>query len=170
MVSERTLSRAEEWKPVVGWEGIYEVSSLGRVRSLPRFRVPSARILKGCKKSEGYIVVNLCSRGRKSCLTYVHILVAEAFLGIPEGREVNHKNGQPGNNRLSNLEVITHQENMLHCVRIGLRKSAKLNPDKVRTILSLRGKIKNREIAERFGVSLNTIEDIFYKGNWLHAI
>jgi len=113
----------EIWKPIIGYEGLYEISNLGRVRSIPK---------KGFKKqvvlvtsidiATGYECVNL-SKQNKRLRKRVHRLVAEVFLtqsvtGKPLC--VNHKDGNKRNNRLENLEWVTYQENSLHAVRLGL--------------------------------------------------
>ncbi len=113
----------ELWQPVEGYEGLYEVSDLGRVRSVER-RVPhrnglmtvKERILRATlcgPKNYEYRAVALSKDG-KPVTHKVHRLVAKAFIGIPEGYEVNHKDLDKFNNCLSNLEVVTHQQNQLH--------------------------------------------------------
>lgn len=121
----------EQWRPVKGFEGIYEVSDLGRVRSLDRVtlyrerftRVYKGRVLSPKKSSDGYLWVGLYKDG-ECTYRYIHALVAEAFLGRREtGMEVNHLNGRKGNNRPSNLEYCTPSENMKHAYRTGLKKT-----------------------------------------------
>lgn len=116
----------EEWRPVVGYEGAYEVSDLGRVRSRDR-RVPSGggreRIARGRMLSiadgRPYGKVNL-KVGDGGRMWNVHTLVARAFLGpAPTGMEVCHNNGQHRDNRLSNLRYDTHAENQRDTVRLG---------------------------------------------------
>lgn len=103
----------EEWLPVVGYEGLYEVSNLGKVKSIrDRYGNYREKILKFGKKPKGYLVVNLCKEGKyKTC--YVHRLVATAFIPNPNCyRCVNHKDENPSNNIVSNLEWCTHQYNL----------------------------------------------------------
>jgi len=115
---------SEEWRPVVRWEGRYEVSNLGRVRSLTlRPRIRKANPNKG-----GYLRLTLYSPDPLSNeTTSVHILVAAAFIGPrPAPRdgyrvEVNHKDGVKLNCRHSNLEYLTQLENAQHASRMGLR-------------------------------------------------
>src|SRR5688572_8966386 len=107
----------ENWKDVVGYEGIYLVSDLGRVRSLPRevFQPGviksypiNERILKPGIRSGRYLRVNLFRDGEASGV-FVHRLVAIAFLPNPENKRcVNHKDCNPSNNKLDNLEWCTH--------------------------------------------------------------
>lgn len=112
----------EEWRSVARYKGIYEVSNLGCVRSLDRvtaaknhYGTPYSRHVKGrilsiTKSSDGY-----CEVALKSTLYRVHRLVAEAFLDTWDPNlEVNHKDGNKENNCVSNLEMVTHQQNMDH--------------------------------------------------------
>jgi hypothetical protein len=105
----------EVWKPVVGYEGVYEASDFGNVRRIkPGIATRPGKVLKPFPHSEGYLRVSLSV----NCLAinkYIHILVAEAFYGpCPKGMEVNHKNTVKTDNRLSNLEFITHRDNTTH--------------------------------------------------------
>ena len=115
----------EIWKPVVGYEGFYEVSNIGRVRSLARIvecndgrkRKIKDRTLKGSRNSGGYSGVTLHKDG---CTKFVNIhrIVAEAFVPNPlEKEEVNHKDENPSNNHASNLEWVTHKENLNYGMR-----------------------------------------------------
>jgi HNH endonuclease/NUMOD4 motif len=119
----------ERWLPVVDWEGLYEVSDLGRVRSLPRRgnstpqsrkRTYGGQILKPVPINEsGHLSVTLC-RNRTSKQFLVHRLVLAAFTGpCPEGQEVRHLDGDPSDNTLEHLAYGTRQENMLDVLRYG---------------------------------------------------
>ena len=114
----------EEWKPIKGLESEYAVSDLGRVRSLDRFVTnpgnpaggysQRGQMLKVCTAKNGYSVVNI---GRDRT-TYVHRLVAEAFIGeIPHGLTVNHIDGDKSNNSVANLEIVTYSETHRHAFR-----------------------------------------------------
>lgn len=116
-----------EWRAVVGYEGAYEVSSSGRVRSLTRevifangrSRVVTGRELAPAILKSGYPAVNLW-RNNKGRTRTVHGLVAEAFLGPRgEGVEVCHNDGNPANPNLSNLRYDTHQNNLMDTVYGG---------------------------------------------------
>ncbi len=117
-MNEKTQMTDEVWKPVVGYEGLYEVSSLGRVKSLPKYHQNHERILSQYVNSRnGYCYVGLC-RDNISKQYRVHILVMEAFTEYKSGRSFNpnavidHLDCDKTNNALSNLEVCTHKENM----------------------------------------------------------
>lgn len=99
----------EQWKPVEGFDGLYEISSLGRVKSL---KYGKERILKPAKNRGGYLQVVLCRNGKEKRL-YVHRLVAEAFIPNPKGlHEVNHLNEDKTLNVVSNIEWTSRWNNM----------------------------------------------------------
>lgn len=110
----------EEWKPIAGYEGLYEVSNRGRVRSL--HRPPYGRVLKPIPRvmteNLTYAQVGLCKHG-VSRVTHIHRLVALAFIPNPDAKpQVNHKDGNGMNNDLDNLEWATISENGLHAYRV----------------------------------------------------
>lgn len=109
------MNSEEIWKPVVGYEGLYEVSSYGRVRSLDRYdrmnRFCEGRILKLCANRLGYLKAGLCSNDKKKQYL-VHRLVAEAFIPNPNNLPIiNHKDENPSNNNVDNLEWCTAKYN-----------------------------------------------------------
>ena len=110
----------EIWKPVKEFEGLYEVSNLGQVRSLNYKRTKGTKILKLVIDKDGYLRVNLYKNG-KQYNKKVHRLVTAAFIPNPEGKtEVNHIDGNKTNNRVENLEWVTHSENIQHAWESGL--------------------------------------------------
>lgn len=103
----------ETWKPVLGYESYYEVSDLGRVRSLNYKCTGNVQVLREAriKRDEEYLGVYLSKDGQGKT-KQVHRLVYEAFYGpIPEGLQINHINEDPSDNRLANLNVMTPKEN-----------------------------------------------------------
>ena len=111
----------EIWKSVIGFEGLYEVSNLSRVRRVGAAHgAKRGRVLKD-QPNRGYRSVQLWKNDKpKTCL--VHVLVAEAFIGPkPDGHEVNHDDGKKTNNIGTNLEWMTRSQNMKHAYATGLR-------------------------------------------------
>lgn len=115
----------EKWRAVPGWEGTYEVSDQGRVRSLPRsvrggftgHRLVLGRVLQPVKRTSGHRGVILTDGDRRE-RPGVHQLVARAFLGpCPNGHEVCHNNGDPTDNRAENLRYGTRHENIMDAVK-----------------------------------------------------
>lgn len=117
----------ERWLPVVGYEGFYEVSNLGRVRSVDRqirhrdgsLHMYPSRVLKPSVTTNGYAYISV-SVNKAQRSVAVHRLVATAFLGpAPDGMEVCHRNGDELDNRSENLRYGTHGSNVLDTVRMG---------------------------------------------------
>lgn len=186
------ISPANEiWKPVPGWGGLYEASSLGRIRSLPRtitrkdgkpLRIPG-QIMLTRPNNRGYPRATLSHEGRRQWYT-VHTLIAAAFLPKPDGPigcavneyHVNHKDGDKTNNRIENLEYVTALENMRHARRTGLLNvvgikngRSKIGPVDVREIRALydQGTIQ-AEIALRFGIDQTQVSRIIRRESWSH--
>ena len=122
----------EIWKDVIGYEGIYQVSNLGRVKSLERDVYNplhgtirrKEKIKKQWLNQDGYLIAKLCIDGENKNIP-VHILVAKAFLGnydYSDGLEVNHKDLDRTNNHVDNLEWLTHRGNIDYSVARGQYK------------------------------------------------
>jgi hypothetical protein len=117
------------WAEIKGYEGLYQVSSFGIVRSLPRIIKQGSRVVRvngktltQCNDGRGYRIVVLSKNGVHKSIR-VHRLVADAFLSNPENKsEVNHIDGNKENNKVSNLEWATRSENMAHAFMTGLAK------------------------------------------------
>jgi hypothetical protein len=112
----------EEWLPVVGYERTYAVSSEGRVKRTARGkRTRIGLIREPTLQSNGYLAMTMTQDARKGVKS-VHRMVLEAFVGpCPPGKEANHKDGIKTNNRISNLEWITHGENIRHAHATNLK-------------------------------------------------
>src|SRR3546814_14866502 len=125
---------SEEWRPVVGFEGLYEVSDQGRVRSLDRevrsgpgrTRKARSHILKPSAGQDGYLRVNLWPDNQYRSRT-VHSLVAASFFGFVSGKELRHFDGNKGNCRKTNLVWESRSQNTLDRNRVHGTK--KLNTD-----------------------------------------
>lgn len=130
-----------EWKAISGYEGYYEVSNLGCVRSLDRYitnSIGATRLLTGMRmkpsfskgrsgKYDGYLVVNLRKNG-KSNIIPVHRLVANAFIPNPNlYPTVNHIDGDKHNNKVENLEWATYSQNNIHALETRLRNPRGVN-------------------------------------------
>lgn len=118
------------WKDISGYEGLYQVSNNGLVKSLDRITTGNRkRKIRGKNLSQGvnefgYCVVALCKDGRIK-MKRVHRLVADAFIPVVPGKPyINHKDGNPKNNHSSNLEWCTQKENVQHAYNAGLNKSS----------------------------------------------
>ena len=99
----------EIWKDIEGYENKYQVSNLGRVKSLNYNHTKKEQILKCCKTGAGYTLVNLCGK-----MFLVHRLVAKTFIPNPENKPcVDHINTIRDDNRVNNLRWVTHKENMV---------------------------------------------------------
>ena len=95
----------EEWKWVEGFEGIYQISNLGNLKSFKQNK--EGHVLKNTNQHGWYFTVNLSDSNGKKLTTRIHILVAKHFIGeIPKGYHVHHKDGNRQNNVVSNLEII----------------------------------------------------------------
>ena len=165
----------KEWRSVVGFEGVYEVTAEGRVR-----RIKSAQgATVGAElhpriDAHGYPVVRL-TVGCKSRGHLVHRLVAFAFLGPPpsDRHEVNHKDRNRSNPHVSNLEWVTRSENNLHAYANGAvalrgeQKPHKLTESDVREILA--SSETHRALGARYGVHHRTIGDIKRGRKWRHV-
>jgi len=130
------LLEKELWRDVKYYEGLYQVSTIGNVRSLDRQVYHShnrcihqlkGKLLKPRVNNRGYWDVRLSKDGK--CRTYfIHRLMGQAFICNPLGkRYINHKNGIKIDNQVENLEWVTHSENMLHAHKTGLFKSKKMS-------------------------------------------
>jgi hypothetical protein len=164
---------SETWKPVVGHEGAYEVSDLGRVRSLDRewqqlsrhgtyyTHHKRGRMLQPGPMPGGHLSVAI-GKGNSQC---VHKLVLEAFVGpAPEGHEARHLNGIESDNRLGNLQWATRTRNGQDKKWHKGATTYKLSPDQVREIKRSLRYMKPAGLltwlAEKFDVSPTTIADI----------
>ena len=110
------MSEKEVWKDVAGYEGIYQISSLGRLKNIRRHRMMNPSI-----NGSGYVVASLSKDGKCS-MVRVHRLVAKAFLPQKHSdlRLVNHKDGNKTNNVVHNLEWVTPKINSVHALETGL--------------------------------------------------
>lgn len=163
------MKELENWKAVVGQEGRYEVSSLGRVRSLL-----TKKVLREGINRKGYSTVRLHFKGEKrgqskSIEHRIHRLVAKAFLNTEENETVNHINGIKLDNHYKNLEWMSNMDNWVHAKEMGLLKKNKgmecyqavFNEVGLKKIKELRNNgFGAQRIANRMCVSKSTIQKI----------
>ena len=152
----------EEWRDIKGYEGIYQVSSLGRIKSLPRYTRNGSckyeKILKQCDDKEGYKILNLYKNGKHKTFR-VHRLVAQEFIPNPNNLpEINHKDENPANNNLENLEWCTCKYNHNYGTWREKRKGKK-NPRARKIMCTDTGKIFDtiKEASEYYKIGRTNI-------------
>ena len=165
------------WKPVKDFEGMYEVSDTGLIKSLARSNGHGSRNedkQRRTKIGKGYESVALC-KDHKIKHYLVHRVVAEAFIPNPKNHpQVNHIDGNKLNNNVENLEWCTHQYNQLHARQNGLMggergNTSKLTERDVRAIRRIYPKLNTRELAKAFDVGQPAICNIINKKTWKYV-
>lgn len=154
----------EKWKDIKGYEGLYLISSLGRVLSLRRYRkngkggyYTETKILKPSKTSTGYKKYELNNDGKRETFK-AHRLVALHFVANPYKKKyVNHKDGNKINNAYNNLEWVNHGENVIHSVEIGLKDSFNIDKKSLE-YLYIDKNLSPNEIGKIFGITRGPID------------
>lgn len=163
----------EVWKDIKGYDGVYQISSYGRIKSnRPRYVInkgyvnKEGYIMKPSDNGKGYKIVFLSGKGFRD-RKYVHRLVALHFLydSYFEGAEVNHKDGNKRNNHVKNLEWVTPEDNKIHARKNGLsnlKGPSKLTDLQVLAIKRLYNNklLSSGEIMVLFGVDRHTVLNI----------
>lgn len=169
----------EIWKDVIGFEGIYQVSNMGQIKSLERydrrgFKKWPTRILKPAKTRYGYHQILLCKNGQRF-KRYVHHIVTEAFIGErPAGKQCNHINGIKTDNSIDNLEYCTASENHYHSYQVLGKKAARGNDSghnklvESQVIFIRTTHLTGKELAKMFNVSRAVISNIRNYKIWKH--
>ena len=165
----------EVWKDIEGYEGKYQVSDHGRVKSFLRGKII---IMSNVKTTLGYLRVKLRKDGKETPFP-VHRLVGFAFIDLIEGKnEINHIDGNKKNNHVSNLEWCNRSENMRHADRTGLRvmlkgeknPKAKVTDEQIRIIRNERKGVLQKYIAEEFNLKQQTVSKIINGKLWPHIV
>jgi hypothetical protein len=166
----------EEWRRIPGHQGLYEVSSLGRVRSWNNNRwgrLESPRMMKGHSHPMGYWRVQLGGDGPKRIPYLVHRLVAQAFMGdCPPGMQVCHNDGNKLNNVADNLRYDTPAGNSADRIEHGTSRRgedsprAKLTVAQVHRIRRMGKTMGRKRIAEAIGITEWAVRDILSGRNW----
>jgi hypothetical protein len=165
----------EIWKPVVGYEGWYEISNIGRIKRTRRgLGTWSGRLIKHGMDKRGYRRVTLSRNGKIERFLLYH-LVAIAFIGPREkGKEINHIDGNPSNNRVDNLEWCTRSENALHAFRsLGRKPSykSKIDEEQVRKIrLMIKQGCSQTYVRKIFGLSAGQVSRIHTRKRWASVV
>jgi hypothetical protein len=181
VVEKDGISYTEEWKPLIGYEELYSISSFGRMKSLKKEWSNGSKdesIMSLFKDKKDYIRIRLRNNGQRKGFT-VHRLVALHFISNPDGLpEVNHKDFDPSNNFYLNLEWGTHLHNIQHSVKAGRitgwtgEKSprAKHTNEDILRIRELyaSGEHTQDEIATMYGVKRHNISKIVLRQRWAH--
>jgi hypothetical protein len=171
----------EIWKDIKGYEGLYQVSNLGNVKSLSyrnhtSFSERELILKPWCLK--GYKGISL-TRNNKPRRRLLHRLVAQAFIPNPENKpEVNHKDFDHGNNYVENLEWMTPKENVRHAIeggrmdnrgeKHGNSKLSEAQVLRIRLIKEIDPKITHQTVADMFNVSQSHIKDLILRRRWKH--
>lgn len=169
-ILEQCKNGNEVWTDIPEYEGRYQVSNMGRVKSLDRSVIDkkgrkhptTGRVMKPVPdKKTGHLRIGLF-KDNKRCVLYVHRLVMEAFVGqCPSNMEVCHNDGDSSNNRLDNLRYDTRNENMIDASKINRHPAQKLSPEDV---IAIRQRLstgeRQKDIAKDYGVGQYAISAI----------
>lgn len=177
----------EIWKPIHGYNGLYEISNLGRVKGIRKSYLGrwgaqvalSEKILKCKQESNGYWRIGLLDENRVRVFHLIHRLVAIAFIPNPDNLpEVNHKYGDKSDNRAATLEWITTSQNVRHSYDVlgkqgpkGEKQGrSKLKEDNVLTIRDLykTGNYSFADLGDQFNVTRSNIRAIVIHKSWTH--
>ncbi len=175
----------EIWKNIKNYEGLYQISNLGRVKSLERkvkhsranigYYIKKEKILKNNILDSGYYYICFCENNIKKHFRLSRVIASTFILNPLNKPEVNHKDGDKSNNRADNLEWVTGEENKRHAVENGLvargerNWNAKLREKDVKLIRIIGNYLSQKELTELFKVAQVTISDILNRKTWRYV-
>lgn len=155
----------ENWKDIKGYEGRYQVSDMGRVKSLSRKWRGNDKILKPLYMRAGYYGVDLYKHGKKTRkMIQIHRLVLSAFCG-ESNMECNHIDRNPANNKLDNLEYCTRTGNVPRGEFHGMTN---LTKEDIITIRRLSDEMFYKDIAKKYGICKSSVFNIVKRKTWGH--
>ena len=165
-------NQIEIWKDAPGYEGVYQVSNLGRVKSMSRIRVNGrAKILTKDKILLSKTLNDYVKIGMTHKYVLAHRLIAKAFIPNPDNKpQVNHINGIKHDNRVENLEWVTASENAIHSSKNKLSNTgekhwkSKLTEKNIKEIRE--SKLKQSELAKIYNITQSTICQIISRRTW----
>jgi len=185
----KQLHIEEEWRPVKGFEDRYRISNYGNVETLTRevieyrrIYIRKGKILNKYYNEEGYYRVKLYRGDGTFKNVSVHRLVCEAFLHNPNNyAEINHRDGNPFNNHVGNLEFCSKEQNVKHAYDTGLKKlenytgegnaCSKLTKDQVLAIREeySTGTTSHSKLAKKYNVVTGNIYSIIKRNTWKYV-
>lgn len=182
----------ENWLPIPEYENLYEIDTYGNIKSLDKkvknnngYRIIKGKILKPKLDNKGYYKIGL-TKDNKQKFYFIHRLVALTYLPNPNNYKIiNHKDGNPKNNYIENLEWCTYSHNIKHAYDMGLKKGisakhdgvknpkSKLSEEQVLNILKLKQQdisIKNAFEKLNYNISFNGFAQIWYGYTWKNLV
>lgn len=180
---------SEEWRDIPGFEGRYQVSDLGSVKSVDwlieyelkdgtkKKRVQYGRTMKTPSNGQGYLHCGLFKPEGGAVFITVHILVAISFLGpVPEGQEVLHGDGDQKNNKLTNLRYGTRRDNMQDMILHGRGRNGEKHPMAKLTadiVVEIRKRVgggeTQRAVAAALGIGYKHVNEVVKRRTWNHV-